>query len=80
MLVANILTMLRSKNTRNSGKRTLALPLQHSNYQFLDIFEIGVTERAGNELGFKHVSTPRILDQDWRDGLQECIATGGTDF
>ena len=55
MLVANIFKMLGSKNTWNSGKCTLALPLQHSNFQFFDIFEIGVTERVGKEVGFKLV-------------------------
>ena len=36
--------MLGSKNTWNSGKFSPALPLQHCNLKFFDIFEIGVTE------------------------------------
>ena len=55
MLVANIFTVLRSKNRWNSGKCLLALPLQHCNFQFFDIFEIGVSERVVKEVGFKHV-------------------------
>ena len=47
--------MLGSKNTWNSGKCSPALPLQHNNLQFSDIFEIAVIERVGKEVGFKHV-------------------------
>ena len=54
MLVANIFTMLGSKSTCNSGKCSLALLLQHCDFQFFGIFEIGVTERVGKEMGFKH--------------------------
>ena len=49
-------------------------------FQFavFDIFEIGVTERVGKKLDFKHVL--RILAEDWRSGLQQCIAAGGANF
>ena len=47
--------MLGSKNTWNSGKCSLAHPLQYSNFQFFDIFEIGIAERVGKEVDFKHV-------------------------
>ena len=40
MLVGNIFTVLGSKNTWNSGKYSLPLPLQHCNLQFSDISEI----------------------------------------
>ena len=53
VLVSNIFTMLGTKNRWNSGKCSLALPLQHSNFQFLDIFEIGVTERVVKDVDFK---------------------------
>ena len=55
MLVANIFTMLERKNTRNSGKCSLALSLQHTDLQFFDIFEIGDIENVGKEVGFKQV-------------------------
>ena len=55
MLVINVFTLLGRKNTCNSGKYSFALPLQHCNLQFFDIFEIGVTERVGKEVDFKHV-------------------------
>ena len=61
--------MLGTKNTWDSGKCLLALPLQHSNFQFFDNFEIGFTERAGKEVDFKHVL--RILVEDWGSGLQQ---------
>ena len=42
--------MLGSKNTYNSGKCSLGLPLQfHCNLQFFDTFEIEVTERVGRK-------------------------------
>ena len=47
--------MLGSKNRWKSGNCSLALPLQHSNLKFLDISEIGVTDRFGKEVDFKHV-------------------------
>ena len=55
VLVANIFTMLGSKNTRNSGNCSLALALQHCNFQFFNISEIRVTERVVTEVGFKPV-------------------------
>ena len=55
MLVANIFTKLGSKNTWNSGKYSLALPLQDFNLQFFNIFEIGLTEQVGKEVDLKHV-------------------------
>ena len=37
-----------------SGKCFLALPLQHWNWEWFDIFEIGVSERrVGKEVIFK---------------------------
>ena len=54
VLLATIFTMLGTKNAYNSGKSSLALPLQHCNLLFFDIFEIGVSERVGKEVGFKH--------------------------
>ena len=53
-------TMLGAKNTHNNGKCLLALPLQHCDLQFFDIFKIGVTEWVGNEVNFKHV-TPCVF-------------------
>ena len=47
--------MFGTKNTCNSGKCSFALPPQQCNFQFLDIFEIGVTERVGKKVDFKHV-------------------------
>ena len=52
MLVANIFTMLGSKNRWYSP----ALPLQHYNLQFLDIFEIGVAGKVGKKVDFKNFS------------------------
>ena len=69
MLVANVFTMLGSKNTWNSGKCSVALPLQHFNLQFFDIFEIGVTEKDGKEVDFKHGTPLRILVEDWLSGF-----------
>ena len=60
----------------NRGNYLLALPLQHGNLQFFDIFEIGVTERVEKEVDFKHVSMYHILVEDWCSGLQQCIAFG----
>ena len=47
--------MLGSKNTWNGGKGSFALPLQHCNWPFFDISEIGATDRVGKEVDFKHV-------------------------
>ena len=55
MFLDNIFTMFWAKNEWNSGKCSLALPLQHYDFQFFDMFEIGVTERVRNEVDFKHV-------------------------
>ena len=55
MLVANIFTMITTKNTGKSGECLLALPLQHSSFQFFDIFEIGFAESVGNEVDLQHV-------------------------
>ena len=61
--------MLGTKNTWNSEKCSLALPLQHCNSQHFDILEIGITQAAGNEMGFKHVIPERISVEDWRSSL-----------
>ena len=72
--------MLTCKNIYDSGKYSIALPLQHCNLQFFDIFEIGVTERVVKEVNFKHGDTLRILAENWRSGFQQCIAAGGQNF
>ena len=59
--------MLGSKNTCKRGKYSLDLRLQHSNFQFWDIFEIGVTESVRS--GFQACYTLRILVEDWRPDL-----------
>ena len=46
--------MLGRKNTSDTGKCSLALPLQHCNLQFFEILNIRVTERVGKKAGFKH--------------------------
>ena len=56
--------MLGNKNTYNRGKYSLALPLQHLNLQFFDIFKIGVTERVEKEVDFKHV-IPCVFQSKW---------------
>ena len=61
MLVANIITMLGSKNTWNSGKCSLPLPPQYSNFQFFDSSEIEDTERVVKERGLQACDTLRIL-------------------
>ena len=55
MLVANILLhIIGTKNTCSSEKHSL-VPLQLWNFQFFDIFEIGVAEkRVEKEVDFKH--------------------------
>ena len=55
MLVANMLIILARKSAWNSGKRSLALPLQHCDLQFFDISEIAASERVGKEVDFKHL-------------------------
>ena len=47
--------MITTKNTGKSGECLLALPLQHSSFQFFDIFEIGFAESVGNEVDLQHV-------------------------
>ena len=80
MLIANILTMLRGKNTRNSGKCLLALPLQHCNLQFFDIFEMECHLKGCKGIGLQACYNPRILVQNRRSCLQQWFAAGGANF
>ena len=68
--------MLGTKNRCNSGKYSLALPLQHCNFQFFDISEIGTAQRLVEQMGFCVVCGVRILVKDCRSGFQQCIVAG----
>ena len=48
--------MLGGKTTCSSGKCSLALPLQHCNLQFFDIFKNGVTVRAEKETDVNYLT------------------------
>ena len=69
----------------NSGKCSLALPLQHNIAicSFSISLEFGyLSESVGKEAASKHVIryTPRILVEDLRSRLQQCISAGGENF
>ena len=78
--------MLRG-NAWDSGKCSLALPLQRSNLEFFDIFEGSLnniqrfqSESVGKEVGFKNVRPCVFVVEDCRYELQQCIAAGKVVF